>query len=200
MVQMLASPLNSETIDHHFLYIDRTWAQFQFLQKGYEDTIGVRLSFFEDQVEVFMPGRLHERFSELIGSLFTIFFALKGIAFFPDGSTTQERDGFASIQPDKSYCIGSEKARPDLAIEVVVTSGGIGKLRLYEALGIPEVWFWEDGTLVLYGLRDEGRDERLKQSAIEGLRDLDLDLFQRCIMLGETSPVEAVKMFMAGLG
>lgn len=41
MVQMSSTnPLNSETIDRRFLYIDRTWAQFQFLQKGYEDTIG----------------------------------------------------------------------------------------------------------------------------------------------------------------
>ncbi|MEG4506483.1 Uma2 family endonuclease [Microcoleus sp. F6_B4] len=40
----------------------------------------------------------------------------------------------------------TKKAIPDLAIEVVFTSGGIDKLQLYKRLGIPEVWFWEDGV------------------------------------------------------
>ena len=49
---------------------------------------------------------------------------------------------------------------PDLAIEVVWTSGGIGKFDAYRKLGVPEVWFWEQGRLsifVLHGTRYQQR-------------------------------------------
>ncbi|HTL89402.1 MAG TPA: Uma2 family endonuclease, partial [Leptolyngbya sp.] len=41
-------------------------------------------------------------------------------------------------------------------MEVVFTSGNEGKLTRYQALGVPEVWFWEDGVLKLYHLRETG--------------------------------------------
>ena len=66
---------------------------------------------------------------------------------------------------------------PDLAIEVVLTSGGINKLKLYQRLGVGEVWFWEDGVLSIYILREEY--ERVAQSEL--LPDLDLELLQSYI-------------------
>jgi Uma2 family endonuclease len=33
---------------------------------------------------------------------------------------------------------------PDIAIEVVVTSGGLDKLSVYQGLEVSEVWFWMD--------------------------------------------------------
>lgn len=45
---------------------------------------------------------------------------------------------------------------PDLALEVVVSHGDVNKMAIYAALGVPEVWYWEDGDLQAYGL-EEGR-------------------------------------------
>ncbi|NJL45947.1 MAG: hypothetical protein HC922_10040 [Leptolyngbyaceae cyanobacterium SM2_3_12] len=58
----------------------------------------------------------------------------------------------ASAQADESYCFGARKPLPNLAIEVVITSGGPDKLKRYQALGVPEVWFWEDGEISIYQL------------------------------------------------
>jgi Uma2 family endonuclease len=58
-------------------------------------------------------------------------------------------------EADKSYKLGSNRERPDLAIEIVVTSGGINKLEAYQKLQISEVWFWEDGVLAIHHLRIE---------------------------------------------
>ncbi len=46
----------------------------------------------------------------------------------------------AAGEPGESDCIGSDKALPDLVIEVVVTQDALSKLPLYQALSIPEVW------------------------------------------------------------
>jgi Uma2 family endonuclease len=48
-------------------------------------------------------------------------------------------DGEAALEADESYCFGEVKAIPDLSIEVIFTSGSAAKLRLYQALGVPEV-------------------------------------------------------------
>ncbi len=39
---------------------------------------------------------------------------------------------------------------PDLAIEVIWTSGGIDKLESYRGLGVGEVWFWREGRMEVF--------------------------------------------------
>jgi Uma2 family endonuclease len=48
----------------------------------------------------------------------------------------------------------TEKEFPDIAIEVVKTSGGINKLEVYQGLEVPEVWFWKNDRFSVYCLRD----------------------------------------------
>uniref|UniRef100_UPI0019507C45 Uma2 family endonuclease n=1 Tax=Spirulina sp. CCY15215 TaxID=2767591 RepID=UPI0019507C45 len=80
---------------------------------------------------------------------------------------------------DESYCFGESKPRPDLAIEVIFTSGNPNKLERYQLLQIPEVWFWEDGVFSLYRLGDRGY-KRISSSEIPELTTLDLELLSRC--------------------
>jgi DNA primase len=42
-----------------------------------------------------------------------------------------------------------------LACEVIWTAGGMDKLEVDRGLGIPEVWFSQDGALRIYLLEDE---------------------------------------------
>jgi len=71
----------------------------------------------------------------------------------------------------------TKKAIPDLAIEVIFTSGGIDKLQLYKRLGIPEIWFWEDGVLSIYYLREDY--EQVDRSEL--LPELDIALLVRYV-------------------
>nr|WP_322744279.1 MULTISPECIES: Uma2 family endonuclease [unclassified Coleofasciculus] len=171
-----------------------TWEQFKFIQKGFDGSPGVRLFYYDGAIEVLMPGREHETFASIIGYLVTTFLVEKGIFFQPTRSMTQEKEGVVSAQADESYCIGSVKAIPDLSTEVVFTSGSTSKLERYKALGVPEVWFWEDGLLTLYHLRN-GSYERIDRSQLLGLNELDLDLLRRCILMAETDTGEAIRAF-----
>ncbi|KAM3101409.1 Uma2 family endonuclease [Phormidesmis sp. 146-12] len=192
---MTQTPLReSPTQDQRIVYPGRTWEQFKHIQKGFEDSIGVRLFYYDGTIEILMPGREHELFGHIIGWLITCFLAQKGIFFQPTGSMTQEREREASAQADQSYCIGSVKPIPDLSIEVVFTSGGIDKLARYRVLGVPEVWFWQDGVLMLYSLNTDGY-QRVDCSQLSGLEDLDIDLLKRCILLAETDAGEAIRVF-----
>jgi Uma2 family endonuclease len=102
----------------------------------------------------------------------------------------QEVQGLAAGQPDESYEIGGFK----LLVEVIVTSGDINNLDLYKALGIHEVWFWEDGLLTLYHLMD-GHYQQVDRSQIPALARLDIAILRQCILEGETNWNQAVKTF-----
>ena len=186
-------PLLDKTTDQRIVH-HGTWEQFKFIQKGFEGSPGVRLFYYDGAIEILMPGREHEIFASIIGYLLTTFLTEKGIFFQPTRSMTQEKPGVVSAQADESYCIGSVKSIPDLSIEVVFTSGGISKLERYKALGVPEVWFWEDGLLKLYHLQDVSY-EPLDRSQLPGLSELDLDLLRRCILMAETDAGEAIRAF-----
>jgi Uma2 family endonuclease len=111
------------------------------------------------------------------------------------GSATREAEiKGASFQPDESYYLDQTRATPDLAVEVVFSSGGINKLEKYKRFTITEVWFWENNQLSIYYLRDENY-EKVNQSIL--LPDLDIDLLICCMSL--PSRPQAKKQFLAGI-
>jgi Uma2 family endonuclease len=194
MIQALEKPKASE--DKVTFYYDRTWEQFKYIQKGLEGSPGVRLFFYEGVVEVFMPGQPHEIFKRVISSLLDFFFLHFNIKVTPTGSVTQEQEGVASAQADDSFCFGEVKPIPDLSIEVIFTSGSIAKLKRYQALGVPEVWLWEDGLFTLHRLGENGYT-RIYKSQIPELENLDIELLSGCVLIGETDWLGAVRTFRA---
>jgi Uma2 family endonuclease len=196
MIQTLKQPRASE--DKLTVYPDRTWEQFKHIQKGLEGSPGVRLAFYDGVVEIFMPGQAHEIFKKIIGFLLETFFFEKRINVVPTGSVTQEQESEASAQADESYCFGAAKPIPDLSIEVIFTSGSVTKLKRYQTLGVPEVWFWQDGLLTLHRLEDSGYVQ-IERSQIPELAELDLALLTRCILMGETNWLGAATEFRKGI-
>lgn len=134
-----------------------------------------RISFLKGTLELMSPSRDHERISAWLARLVEVFAEEQGIELSPYGSWTLKHPELAGAEPDQCYVVGEEptKQRPDLAIEVVWTSGGIDKLEIYRWLGIAEVWFWIDGEITIHALRGD-RYERTGRSA--WLPGLDVEL------------------------
>ncbi len=84
--------------------------------------------------------------------------------------------------------------RPDIAIEVVWTSGGIDKLEVYRGLRVPEVWFLRDGVLRLFVLEGE-RYQQAERSRILPSFDPEPVL----PYLAEPNQTRAVRAFRAAL-
>jgi Uma2 family endonuclease len=138
---------------------------------------------FNQTIEILMPGKTHELFKSIIGMLIELFCLEQSIEFEPTGSMTQELAGEVSLEADESYSFGTFKPLPDLAVEVILTSGSPDKLQRYRALGIAEVWFWQDGLFTLYHLRNgvteiDYRYEQINSSEIPELATLDIDLLR----------------------
>ncbi|MBE9137482.1 Uma2 family endonuclease [Nodosilinea sp. LEGE 07088] len=170
----------------------RTWEQFKHLQKGFENTRGLRLFFYNGTIEILMPGEAHELFKSVIGFLIETFLFHRGLEFKPTGSMTQEKEGIAAAEADESYQIDGYR----LSVEVNFTSGNAAKLERYQALGVDEVWMWEDGSLMVYH-HQSGQYERVARSGIPALAEIDLSVLSACILLGETSRIQAAQRLLA---
>lgn len=181
------------------LFEGMTWREFKAVEQLL-DRPGYRLSFLDGVLEIRrMPGEPHQTVKERIGALLEFYLLMAGFDFTPTGSMTLESEGVAvKREADESYKLAPGRTNPDLAIEVVFTSGGINKLEIYKRLKIKEVWFWEDGVLELYHLRGEGKTlhyEQIKSS--EEVKGIDLDLLLRCITM--VNHVDAIKTFQNAL-
>jgi Uma2 family endonuclease len=195
---MATAPSLSRSNDaQRLVHTGCTWSQFKLIQAGFEASPNIRLFYYQDTLEILMPGRNHEVLKSLIGFLIELFLVEIGMEFEPTGSMTQEREGIVSLQADESYCIGGSKPISDLAIEVVFISGGPDKLPRYQALAVTEVWFWQNDRLQLYRLQ-AGNYEQIDRSELPGLDQLDIGLLERCVILAQTSKREAVEAFRQG--
>ncbi len=170
----------------------KTWAQYEHLQQGFENTRGIKLFFYNSTIEILMPSEAHEMFKKIIAILIEAFLIDRQVEFKPTGSMTQKREGFAAAEADESYEIQGVK----LSIEVNFTSGDISKLECYQALEVDEVWFWEDGTLEVYSLQPDGY-QKVSHSHIPVLAPIDLSVLAECILIGETSRIQTINQFLA---
>jgi Uma2 family endonuclease len=133
-----------------------SWEKFEAIEAAFSDVAGIRLAYLDGVIEIMPISDEHEELKSTLGCLLEVYLRAKRIRYYVRGGPSLgNKDDAARRQPDESYNIGSKKDQADIAIEVVLTSGGVDKLECYKRFGIPEVWFWQDGSLRLYGLKDE---------------------------------------------
>jgi Uma2 family endonuclease len=168
-----------------------SWLEFKTIEPIL-DRPGIRLSYLDGALEITeMPGRTHETIKKRIAALVEAYLDFLGIEYTPTGSMTLEsEESQVKREADESYELGLDRDRPDLAIEIIVTSGGISKLLAYQRLKISEVWLWEKGTLSIYWLTEDGY--QLSEKSIV-LPDLNISLLIDCMKVA--SHTQALQQF-----
>ncbi|BAZ13212.1 hypothetical protein NIES4071_50510 [Calothrix sp. NIES-4071] len=156
---------------------DVSWEQLEQLDITLAQT-GARLTYLDGILEIMSPlSDDHEDSKKTVAMLLEVYMRSKNIRFYARGSATVGKsENKTRREPDESYNLETKKPIPDLIVEVTVTSGGINKLEIYKRLGVPEVWYWEDGLISVYSLQ-AGEYEKVTKSAL--LPDLDLELLAR---------------------
>ncbi|MBW4693293.1 MAG: Uma2 family endonuclease [Lyngbya sp. HA4199-MV5] len=136
-----------------------SWSEFEAILDELGDKRACRIAYSDGVLEIRMPLPEHEVDKELIGDMVKILLEELDLDNECFGSTTFKRQDLTKgIEPDQCFYIENHavmigKRRidltvdppPDLAIEVDVTSKT--GLDAYQALGVPELWRFEDGRL-----------------------------------------------------
>lgn len=143
-----------------------SWQEFESILDELGEHRAARLAYSNGTLEIRMPLPEHEVDKEIIGDMVKILLEELEIERECFGSTTFKRQDMAQgVEPDQSFyiqnyarMIGRRRIDltvdppPDLAIEVDVTSKT--QLDAYKALGVPELWRYQDGRLQISVLRD----------------------------------------------
>ena len=116
---------------------------------------GYRTSFLDGIITLMSPSQNHETIKDFIFLLVVTYCDAFDVDYYPTGSTTfKDKNQQVGKEPDTSFCFDNLKEVPDLAIEVVFSSGGVDDLKKYKRLGVKEVWFWIKNELEIYVLVD----------------------------------------------
>lgn len=182
--------------DHIVVLRGMRWSDWRRLQEARGDRSAPRLSYLDGVLQIMSPSRHHERIKGYLGALVETWALETGVRLVPLGSwTLEDQEQEAGAEPDECYQIGAdERDRPDLAIEVVWTSGGLSKLAIYRRLGVPEVWTWRKGALHVHVL-DGGDYVEFARSA--AFPDLDLQLL--LTLVSEPTLYDAQQKLLATL-
>ncbi len=172
------------------------WAGYQSLLalRG-EQRSCPRIAYLDGVAELMGPSWNHNAIAAVLGRLIETYCSERGIAWSPYGNWTLKQElKEAGCEPDECYIFGDhpdpERQKvPDLAIEVVWTSGGINKLEIYRRLGVREVWYWERGTISVFVLGPDGYKKRRRGSL--QVPGVDLELLCRLAQVSPTSAAVA---------
>jgi Uma2 family endonuclease len=175
---MTQAVLETKNKDNCLTFYGISWLQLETIEAAFSEVAGVRFFYLDGALEIMTTTAESEEDKSTIGLLIEAYMREKNIRFYGRGGPTlgsEEKRG--RKEPDESYNLQTKKAVPDLVIEVIFTSGGIDKLEFYKRIGVPEVWFWEDGTIKIYYLGEEY--EKVNGSML--LPNLDLEMLVKYI-------------------
>jgi Uma2 family endonuclease len=130
-----------------------TWQQYEHFIEVFYGHHNLHLTYLQGILEIVTLSPEHEMLKTIIARLLYVYADALNIDLFSCGSATYKSEATArGLEPDESFCIGSRKQFPDLAIEVIVSSGGIDKLEVYKGLEVTEVWFYKNEEFSVYRL------------------------------------------------
>jgi Uma2 family endonuclease len=187
-----------EHIDQRVRLHDISWEGYESFLALRGEQSGARVTYWNGELELMSPSINHEIFKKTLARLLEAYAEERGIELNGYGSwTVKSAKDKLGVEADECYVVGlrdAEPTIPDIAIEVVWTSGGIDKLEVYRGLRVSEVWFWQKSALRFFVLQDQGY---LASARSRLLPDLDPALIARC--MGEPSQTQAVRALRAAL-
>jgi len=186
-----------------------SWAEFLTILDDLEGRSRSRVAYDRGRLELVSPSKPHERIGRLLGRFVEVLTEELGIDAESIKATTLLRaDLRRGAEADECFYIANEPlvrqfddldlARdppPDLTIEVDITRRSVNRLTIYHALGIPEVWRYQNGKLEFLVLGD---DEYVRATTSRAFRGLRPDELLRLVeLLHEHSDTELARRFRA---
>lgn len=160
--------------------------------KQFCDEIGeqpIRLSYSDDCLEIMNTHLPHEFYKKILAKLVEAIFFERDMRIRSGGMITIQHDAIKKgFEPDECWWIAHEpeirgKSKldfrsdppPDLAIEIEMSRSLVGRIGIYAAIGIPEVWRFNGKQLRFCLLSSEGKYEDSESSlAFPFLKTADL--------------------------
>ncbi len=146
-----------------------SWELYEQLREN-EDNWHVRMAYDQGRLELMSPSTDHEAIKRLIGRMIETFTEEMDLPCRSLSGSTWKRPELAKgLEADECYYILNHHRvcrrrhidltvdpPPDLAVETEISRSVVARLRIYAALGVPEVWRWRKTGLTAYSLGADG--------------------------------------------
>ena len=143
-----------------------SWQDYLVSLQALGEDRSSRIAYSHNILEIRMPGQLHEAINRVLAAVILTLAELMDLEFNNLGSATLNRpDLMKGIEPDSCFYIRSAQAGqgmasptqvpPDLAVEVDIASSSDNKIEIYAAMGVPELWLYKQGRLVIWVLQGD---------------------------------------------
>jgi Uma2 family endonuclease len=148
-----------------------SWEQYERFLEDLGDRPSARIAYDNSTLEIMTPLPEHEYFKEVISTAVQDAAEELEIDYESYGSTTwRKRLQLAGVELDNCFYFQNEAVvrgrldldlsrgdpPPDLILEIDMTSKSLNRFPIYERLGVPEIWCYDDGALNIYHLREDG--------------------------------------------
>lgn len=131
------------------------------------------LTFLDGVLEIMAPSMDHGAVTKKWSRLLEAWSEEAGIDLEGIGSwTIRDKLKKLGLEPDECYFVGGPRPdakAPDIALEVIWTSGGLDKLAIYAGLGVPEVWIWKQLRITFHLLTGETYRAAARSQLLPGL-------------------------------
>lgn len=149
-----------------------SWSTYRAMLADMGDHRALRIAYYQGILTLKMPSKLHEIINRLLARIITTLTEELDLEIVNIGSATLEREDIkAGAEPDTGFYIQNafnlegldpdipERLPPDLVVEVDITSPSTKRLKIYQVLGVPEVWqYTKRRGLMIYQLRLDASD------------------------------------------
>lgn len=199
------SPSQNCIVLHHV-----RWETYQALVKDSAEQANKQLTYDQGILEIMTPLPEHEIYKKLLDRLVLVTVEEMAIEMRSLGSCTWSREDLKQgLEPDECYYIDHEEAvrgklyidlnrdpPPDLAIEIDITSRSLDRLKIYAALGVTEVWRYENQDLKIYHLVDGDYQVCEVSRHFPFLRSQDIMGFLQQSQGGEMALIKAFRLWV----
>lgn len=170
---------------------DSSWEEYEELMKLLVDVPSLRVSYSDRELQIMSLSARHERYADLLKFMMATIRLIMRVKILGSGSATmRKRKKEKGNEPDASFYLLSasllpnpldidfeKDPPPDIAVELDVHHASGGKLHIYAALGVPEVWHYDQKRLVIYQLKGEAYVEVKNSLALPFLTSAKLTEF-----------------------
>lgn len=162
--------------DSEIVLRDVTWDDYEALLNDVGEAAGWRVSYQEGEIRVMVLSAKHENYSTLLDGMVRLVSLRRRIKILSFGSMTIKKGKAKGAEPDNCFYIQSahlighklkinfdRDPPPDVVAEIDIHHKSDDKFALYAALGVPELWLYDEKKMRFYALQG-GKYVEIKRS------------------------------------
>jgi Uma2 family endonuclease len=166
--------------EQRFLLSDVDWQSYVLIGRALADRPGLRITYDRGSLELMTTSPKHEIYKQHLNRFVEIMAEELNRPFTTAGNMTfQKQQLERGMEPDDCFWLEHEPAMrgkltwdpdvdppPDLGLEIEISRSALGRMQIYAALRVPEVWCFDGRSLRVYRLHADGTYQHVTTSQV----------------------------------